>query len=324
MNARFVFSIALIVVGMTVGYAIQQLAVRGRLGLPRELLPARRTLQRISLLALNPVAFLGAVWVAPLADVRIVALPFIGIFAIVLGGVLAWLAARGFRMVARQKGAYIVSGAITNIGSIGALLVFLLLGETAFALVPVYKLFEEFSYYAFGFPIARSYSAQSQASDSFAARVRSVFTDPFVVMNLTSILAGFALNVSGAARPEFYGPLNSVVVPVSSFLLLVSIGMAMRFTAVGRYFRYSAVIVAIKHLILPLTATGIAWAIGFGSIAGGLPLRVVLILSSMPVGFIAMVPPTLYDLDVDLANSNWLLSTTVLILEIPLLALLVS
>lgn len=51
------------------------------------------------------------------------------------------------------------------------------------------------------------------------------------------------------------------------------------------------------------------------SIGTGLILN----LSGMPVGFIAMVPPTLYDLDIDLANACWLLTNGLLVVMIPLL-----
>jgi hypothetical protein len=49
----------------------------------------------------------------------------------------------------------------------------------------------------------------------------------------------------------------------------------------------------------------------------------VLILASMPVGFIAMVPPTIYDLDIDLANACWLITNTGLLLQVPLLLFLI-
>jgi predicted permease len=50
----------------------------------------------------------------------------------------------------------------------------------------------------------------------------------------------------------------------------------------------------------------------------------VLILSSMPVAFIALIPPSIYDLDLDCANSCWLISTIFLIVELPLLLFLVG
>lgn len=324
MGVRLALSIGLILAGIALGYAVQKLVERGIAGLPKNLLPVRKTLQRIALLILNPIAFLGALWVAPLQDIRIALMPVVGLFAIVLGGSLAFLAGRQFRLTRAQQGTYIVSGAFTNIGSIGSLLVFLLLGEPAFAFVPAYSLLEQFTYYAIGFPIARSYSLQGGATYSFGTRVRLVLADPFVFVNLSSILAGAVLNVTGVPRPAFFAGLTGVLVPLASFLLLVSVGLALRFRAVGTYLRYSAVVVAIKHGVTPVLATTLAWFLGFGEIAGGAPLLVVLILSSMPVGFISIVPPTLYDLDVDLANSNWLMSNVVLILQIPLLALITA
>ena len=80
----------------------------------------------------------------------------------------------------------------------------------------------------------------------------------------------------------------------------------------------------IKFAIVPTVATTFAYMVGFGEIDQGLPLKVVMILSSMPVGFIAMVPPTIYDLDVDLANANWLVTNLLLILVIPTLQYLIT
>ncbi len=58
----------------------------------------------------------------------------------------------------REAGAFFSCGAMTNIGSIGALVVFHFLGEEAFALVPLYKIFEPVIYYIIWFPIAKSFS----------------------------------------------------------------------------------------------------------------------------------------------------------------------
>ena len=44
--------------------------------------------------------------------------------------------------------------------------------------------------------------------------------------------------------------------------------------------------------------------------------------AAMPVGFIAMVPPTLYDLDIDLANVCWLMTNGLLVVLVPLLMFL--
>ncbi|MCG8652982.1 MAG: hypothetical protein MI861_24285, partial [Pirellulales bacterium] len=72
--------------------------------------------------------------------------------------------------------------------------------------------------------------------------------------------------------------------------------MAMRFDRVRPFLKPAAVIAAIKFLLVPATLTALALAAGLHHIEDALPLKVILILSSMPTGFIAMVPPTLYDL----------------------------
>ncbi|MFH1153216.1 MAG: hypothetical protein V1793_05385, partial [Pseudomonadota bacterium] len=77
-------------------------------------------------------------------------------------------------------------------------------------------------------------------------------------------------------------------------------------------------------VMVPFAIVSAGFFLGLGNMDAGLPLKVVLILSSMPVGFIAMVPPTIYDLDVDLANAGWLTTNGLLLLEIPVLLMLLS
>ena len=157
-------------------------------------------LQKVALLCINPIAIVGAIWVVNIHNVRLVALPFNGLFAILSGGVLALLAARMLSLEPRKAGAMFGCGSFTNIGSIGALVCFVFLGETGFALVPIYKLFEELSYYAIGFPIAKYYS-RSENDASVSRRLKGLATDPFIIVALTSIILGAALNLSGLTRP---------------------------------------------------------------------------------------------------------------------------
>lgn len=309
-------SLGIVAAGLLVGYAIQRIA-GDRVNDPSLLRP-RRTLQIIALLVLNPVAAFSAIWAFDLGELRIALMPVMGVLTLLVGGAAGILIGRALRLKQAQAGAYFTSSGMFNIGSIGALVVFLFLGEAGFALVPFYRLFEEFMYYAFGFPIAKTFSPEVQESESVGRRLRKIFADPFILVALGSIVLGFALNLSGLSRPAFFATVNSIVIPIASLLLLVSIGMAMRFGRVGRYLREALLVAATKYLVVPLVVIGAAAALGLGRVDGGLPLKVVVILSSMPVGFIALVPPALYKLDVDLANSAWLVTTSLLAVVIPL------
>ncbi|MFA7108715.1 MAG: hypothetical protein WC162_06190, partial [Sphaerochaetaceae bacterium] len=151
-----------------------------------------------------------------------------------------------------------------------------------------------------------------------------IIADPFVLVAIASILVGLFLNVLKIPRPAFYSNLNSIVIPLASLLLLISIGMAMKFSKIKAYIKPAVIISGIKFLLVPFIITGIAFLLGFGNIYNGLPLKVILILSSMPVGFIALVPPSIYDLDIDLANASWMVTTALLVIVIPLQMLIIS
>ncbi|HQL90727.1 MAG TPA: hypothetical protein PLQ15_09005 [Syntrophales bacterium] len=49
-----------------------------------------------------------------------------------------------------------------------------------------------------------------------------------------------------------------------------------------------------------------------------------LILSSMPVAFNALIPPSIYDLDLDLANSCWFVTTALLVFVLPALLVIIQ
>ena len=321
--AKLLFSFVIILSGLLAGYAVQRLAARGLIRLPASTDSLRKGLQRAALLFVNPVAIVGATWIVSIRDAALMALPFVGLFAIVTGGLLALGAARLLHLPPKKTGALFCCGSFTNIGSIGALVCYLFLGEPGFALVPIYKIFEELSYYSTGFPIAKYYSG-STVTEGRWDRVKSLVKDPLIIVSVSSLLLGGALNASGLERPAIYGAVNAVFIPLGAFMLLVSIGLALRFRRVGDYLWEGASVTAIKFAMVPLMASTIAWCLGFGSIDGGLPLKVVLILSSMPVAFNALIPPSIYDLDLDLANSCLLITMALLVIVLPVLLLVIQ
>src|SRR5512136_2236919 len=321
--SKLLYSFAIILAGLFLGYALQALAIRGVIRLPLSIDALRKGLQRAALLVVNPVAIVGATWIVSIRDAALVALPFVGLFAIVTGGVLALGAARLLWLPPKKTGALFCCGSFTNIGSIGALVCYMFLGEPGFALVPIYKIFEELSYYSTGFPIAKYYSGSSLAEGRWD-RVKGLARDPLILVSVTSLLLGGALNLGGLERPAIYGTVNAVFIPLQAFMLLVSVGLALRFRKVGNYLRESAAVAAIKFAAVPALACSLAYGLGFGAIDGGLPLKVVMILSSMPVAFNALIPPSIYDLDLDLANSCWFVTTALLVIVLPALLFVVQ
>ena len=321
--SKLLFSFAIILFGLLLGYGTQVLVNRKALTLPLPMDQLRKLLQKIALLFLNPIAIVGALWVVDIESVRLAALPFTGLFAILAGGALALAAAKLLDLEPRKTGALYGCGSFTNIGSIGALICFIFVGEQGFALVPIYKIFEELSYYSIGFPIAKYYS-RNQEKDDVLDRLRTLGKDPFILVALSSIILGAALNWSGIQRPEFLRSVVSTSVPLMTVSLLTSIGLALKFRRIRDYLKECFAVSIIKFFFVPVMASSLAYLLGFGKLDHGLPLKVVIILSSMPVAFNALIPPSIYDLDLDLANSCWFFTTALLIIILPLLLILLS
>jgi len=138
-----------------------------------------------------------------------------------------------------------------------------------------------------------------------------------IIVSLSSIALGGNLNASGLQRPAFYEIVNAVFIPWGTVMLRISIGLAFRFRKVRDYLKEGITIATIKFIMVPVMASFLAWVIGFGDINGGLLLKVVIILSSMPVAFTALIPPSIYDLHIDLANSCWFITTALLAVVMP-------
>jgi hypothetical protein len=90
------------------------------------------------------------------------------------------------------------------------------------------------------------------------------------------------------------------------------------------YLQECASVAVIKFILVPILATSLTYLFGFSQIDNGLPLKVVMILAAMPVAFNALIPPSIYDLDLDLANSCWFFTTALLVIVLPLLLILIN
>ena len=320
---RLVFTLGLIISGLVSGYVLQQV-IRGKITEHDILLPRlRKFLQRVSILGLMPVSFIGAFWIIPFSDLRITLLPLIGSSVLILGGVLGLATAFLLRKGSLQKGVLFCCGSFTNIGSLGGLTSFVFFGEKGFALLALYKIFEELIYYGIGFPVARYYRSKEENLE-IKRHLLALLKDPFFLVASGSFLTGITLNLSGFSRPPAYEILISIFVPIGVFLLLVSIGLGMGFSSVRNHLVEGAAMSIIKFVILPLIAGSAAYLLGFHEIQGGLPMKIVLIGASMPVAFNAIVVTSIYDLDLELANSCWLITTGSLLLVLPWLYFLFS
>jgi hypothetical protein len=317
--------------GLMLGFTFMRLVKMGKINIGEARAEAlRNALQRFTLLVINPFIFCGAVWSLDLSDTRTLAFPLVGLFALILGLLSGFAGARLLALPPERAGVYVTCSSFTNIGSIGGVVLYLLVGEPAFALLPFYKLFEDLWYYGMLFPLARSYGDKANATVSESARpapmdgVIRVLKDPFFLVAGAGIALGIGLNFAGLERPRQYGTAISFFIPASSFVLLFTIGMRIRFRVARSHWKAASMILVSKMMLVPAAALAFSLILGLGGMEGGMGFKVVLVLASMPVGFLGMVPPALYRLDLDFANSIWLVSNAALIVIVPALSILID
>ncbi|GAK07148.1 AEC family transporter [Geomicrobium sp. JCM 19038] len=276
-----------------------------------------RVLTFTVLLGLMPIVLIGAFWNVDFRQTEFLILPVIGVFTIFLGGGLALVASKIHGLTREQTGSMILAGAFINLGSFGALFSVFFIGIEALPFVILFRLFEEIVYYAICYPIAKSFGPLRHVSSS--SGIKRIIKDPFIMVTFSALCIGALLNFSPLEYGSFYDTINSILVPLSAILLLVPVGFSMKLGAVRTHMKPSGSIALIKHIIVPITVTSIAYFIGLGNYGNGIILYVVLILSSMPPAVSSLVPPQLFKLDVDLANAAWVVSMCSLAFTLPIL-----
>ena len=319
---KMFFSLLIVFAGLVSGYLLQVLADRKKVASGFSLKKLRKNIQIMTLSVIVPLTVVISVWIAPLKHLEIFSLPLFGVFAILLGGTVSYFISGILNMNRVQRGVYTIAGGFVNMGSMGGLISFILLGETGFALVAFYQLFEKFIYFLIGFPFAKNHSRHHSEDKSVKSFFLDVVKDPVITINMAALILGSVFNLTRIVRPDFLGKVNYILVPLSSFLLIFTIGLALKFGKMKQYISAGLILVLLKSVFVPAVVFFLAFITGLGKIENGLILKFLLILSSMPVAFIAMIPPAIYDMDLDLANTCWFFSTMSLIVTVPVIAVL--
>ncbi|SDZ56200.1 hypothetical protein SAMN05421736_11758 [Evansella caseinilytica] len=320
---NFIFALSIILAGLLFGRGLRVLLDKGVIPSAKRMHTILKACTMAALLVVNPIIIMGAFWNVQLDEPRLILLPVLGAATLCLGGALALAAAKWMKMDRAQTGAMFSSGMYTNLGSFGNLFCFVFLGEVSLVFVAMFRLLEDLIYYLVGFPIAQSYG-EKRAGEARKSAWRKIMTNPFIIMTFLAIIIGGVLNVSSWNRPAFYAGFNSFLVPLFTILLVVPTGFNLKVSAAKGFIKESMLIGAIKYVIVPVTVTLIGVASGLHLVYDGIPLKVVIVLSAMPPGFTSLVPPQLFKLDMDLANSSWLINTALLLVLLPILFFIVS
>lgn len=316
---RLLLTLTIIFVSLIAGYLFRQWVSSGSAPLTESSLKTLRLLiQKIAMFGLIPVSAMLSLWGLPSPDPRLLVLPALGLAAWISGGALALLFSRRMGLSPAGTGSMYCCGTFTNIGAVGCLVAVMQFGEQAIAMASLYRLCEEMFYFGVALPVARSFSPHARP----AARSFRLHIDPVLAAIVAALSLGLVLNLTDVPRPAAFGTLSSAAMIAGTVCFLLSIGMGLRLSRMTCYLRESAVISLIKFALVPVIVTTLAVLAGLGDVEGGLPLKVTVILSAMPVAMNALIPPSLFDLDLDLANACWVFTTLALVVILPIIIII--
>ncbi len=318
---RLLFTLVLIPVGMLTGYGLHILFGEKLEAESGSMSSLPWVLQRITLLILNPIAFSTSIWGLRIDSSAIVWLPMMGLSVLVFGFTMGRILARMLHLDGKQAPVFALSTSMLNLGSVGSLVAYLLLGESAYALVPFYKIFEETWFYTVCFPFA-AFSAHKDSRRERSGLLGRLLRDPLLIISSASIILGLGLNFSGIARPAIFAKINSVIVPAGTFILLVAIGMKIPKGKTRLSKSVTLAYLGLKIFLMPAFSVLVAFMGGLASLADLTAFRVVLLLSMMPAAFTSLIPPAIYGLDVGFSFKLWMLSNLSLFATLPGLYLL--
>ena len=316
---RIVFILSVSFGSITVGYVLRRFVLSRHPGADVSLKNASRRLKLSAFFFMNPIALLSTFWGLIIPDNRVLGLPLLGFASVLVGMVGALAAIRLMKIPPFRAGSIFTCGTFSNILTMGGLVAYTMFREPGYALVQLFTMAMSPIYYLLGYPIAANIGHGRKPV--FKISVASLKENPFLFFPLAAIFLGLGIRATGVQRPEVFAGVVAVIVPCVAATLGLAIGLSLRLTGFREYMPEIAVVIAIRHFLLPACLIPAGVLLGFGNVSDGLALKVIIIVSVMPVAFNALVPPALYGFDLDLANAAWIASTACLAIIVPVLFL---
>jgi predicted permease len=245
-----------------------------------------------------------AIWVARIqAAARL--LPLLALTGWLVTALLAWLVSRRLERPPPQRGAFILSMAMSNNGF--TLLGFVALaafGEAGLAQATYAQLFYAPFFLLCCFPIARAFS-RGAAPRALGKTLLENTRDPRVWLPLLAISIGLGLNVGHVARPAFVSQLTRGLIFVGTAASSCAIGLIFNGFHLKRYWRENLLSLVYRCTLYPLLYWVLARSVGLSP----LDTRILVLYGLVPSALLANMLAVFFDLDSELTSSVFMVST---------------
>ena len=256
-------------------------------------------------------------WVLPLSW-NLLLVPLFGALLVLLPGAI------GYALFARRienlldRGSFIASAMLANLGTLGGVCAFILYNEEGYAYAQLIGTTQNFLLCIVVFPMAQYYYMKHTASIRKSSPAHT-FREMFFSINQLSLLGmvtGLVLNAQGVERPAVLGEIFQSLVHIGAWIAMLPVGFLIDFRQVRRYANDIQTLTLLRFVITPLIFNTITYFTVSDKILWG----TLLILTFCPTAINAVLACKIYKLNVDLSVSSFVITTAAfLFLLFPLL-----
>lgn len=264
-----------------------------------------------NILVIYPTLSFLSFWVLPL-HYSLIWLPVMGLAMGIIPGVIAYFVAEYKYTNDLDRGSYVMSAILSNLGTIGGLCVFLLYGERGYAYQQLVVLFQYILMFMFCYPLAQYYYNRSESGGAIkGVSVRSILFSRNQLA-IVGIFCGVLLNQMEVARPQSFGGLVEILIHIGAWTALIPVGYSIDFGKLKKHYHEIRDITIIKFMITPLAIYGIARLV----IHDQIMVNTILVLACMPTAVNAVITSRIYHLNIHISVAAFILTTIVFLLVV--------
>ena len=274
------------------------------------------------LIKLNVVVFYTILsvlsfWVLPLSYDLAWIPAFSCVYVLLPGAIAYFYMARRYRSYL-NKGAFMASAMLANIGTLGGVCAFILYREVGFAYVQLLCAFQNIFLMLVCFPLAQYYHIKAEGEKGRTIKAKSRwqnFREMFFSANQISLLGigvGLWFNYAGIARPDGMETAFAWFVHISAWIALLPVGYLINFHRAGRYYGKIGDLLLLRFIIVPVAAYILARAVFNDPIL----INTILICATAPEAINATITARLYGLNVDYTVAGFIITTALYLLVI--------
>lgn len=265
---------------------------------------------------------IASFWVLPLS-VDLLLLPLYGILFTIVPCLLAIVTFAKTFSNYLDRGAYVMSATLSNVGTIGGLCAFILYDELGYAYVNLIATPQNILLVVLCFPLAQYYLDKHKASGAktnFHLNLREMFITwnqlPFLGM-----LAGITLNIMEVQRPQPVADMFQCLVHAGAWISLTPVGYLMEFGKAREYYKKILSLLPLRYIIVP----AIMYTIACTYFTDQVILASMLIVALTPSAINAVLCARLYNLNIDITTAAFILTTPIYLLVVfPILYLYIT